>query len=72
MKKAGAHKVWEKVHSAADIHAYRAQYATAIYKKYERPLSVCKVTPFYNKHHKTRNKSKAPGYDADSVYRMRG
>lgn len=29
-------KVWASVHSCADIHSYRADYATAIYKKYAR------------------------------------
>lgn len=38
MKKAGKGKVFEKVPTGADIHSYRADYATAIYKKYARPI----------------------------------
>ena len=32
-------KVWEYVNSNADIHSYRADYATEIYKKYARRYS---------------------------------
>lgn len=31
-------KVWQHVHKCADIHAYRAEYATDIYRKYARPI----------------------------------
>lgn len=31
-------KVWQHIHSCADIHAYRGEYATAIYKAYARPI----------------------------------
>ena len=31
-------KVWGKVHSAADIHAYRAEYATRVYEMHARPV----------------------------------
>lgn len=31
-------KVWEYVHSNADIHGYRSEYATKIYKKYARNI----------------------------------
>lgn len=31
-------KVWEYVHSHADIHGYRGEYATALYKMYTRPI----------------------------------
>lgn len=31
-------KVWQYVNSNADIHGYRAEYATAMYKSYARPL----------------------------------
>lgn len=31
-------KVWQHIHQSADIHSYRAEYATAIYKAYARPL----------------------------------
>lgn len=31
-------KVWQHVHKSADIHGYRAEYATAIYKAYARAI----------------------------------
>lgn len=31
-------KVWQHVHKCADIHAYRAEYATAIYKAHARAI----------------------------------
>ena len=31
-------KVWQYVNSNADIHGYRAEYATSMYKSYARPL----------------------------------
>ena len=31
-------KVWKNVHSCADIHSYRADYASRIYNKYARPI----------------------------------
>ena len=31
-------KVWGKVHSGADIHSYRADYATKVYQLYARPI----------------------------------
>lgn len=33
-------KVWLHVHQSADIHAYRADYATAIYKAYAREIDT--------------------------------
>ena len=30
--------MWQHIHTSADIHAYRAEYATAIYKAYARPI----------------------------------
>lgn len=32
-------KVWQHIHQSADIHGYRAEYATAIYKAYARPVA---------------------------------
>ena len=32
-------KVWQHVHQSADIHGYRAEYATAIYKSHARPIA---------------------------------
>lgn len=41
MQAAGNEKVWpDGVPNGADIHSYRAAYATAIYKHYERDLST--------------------------------
>lgn len=40
MRKAGAGKVWGKVSSHADIHSYRADYATRLYRQIARPTSV--------------------------------
>ena len=37
-QRAGHGKVFPKVHSCADIHGYRASYATALYRQYARPL----------------------------------
>ena len=31
-------KVWQHVHQSADIHGYRAEYATAIYKAHARAI----------------------------------
>ena len=31
-------RVWGKVHSGADIHAYRAEYATKVYEQHARPV----------------------------------
>lgn len=39
MHAAGSGKVFPKVPSGADIHSYRADYATAIYNQYARPLN---------------------------------
>lgn len=39
MKAAGNNKVFPHISSAADIHSYRADYATAIYMMYARPIS---------------------------------
>lgn len=33
-------RVWDKIHSGADIHGYRADYATTLYKRLERPLDT--------------------------------
>lgn len=34
----GEEKVWQHVHQSADIHGYRAEYATAMYKAHARPI----------------------------------
>lgn len=38
MDAAGTEKVFSKVPTGADIHSYRADYATAVYNQYARPL----------------------------------
>ena len=39
MKNTGTReKVWQHVHSGADIHGYRAEYATAMYRMYARDI----------------------------------
>lgn len=40
-------KVWEHVSGNADIHGYRADYATAIYNMYARPLSELSPDQLY-------------------------
>ena len=37
-KQSGDGKVFEKIPSGADIHSYRRDYATAVYRQYARPL----------------------------------
>ena len=64
MRAAGSGKVWPRVHAAADIHSYRAEYAAALYRQYARPLEVCKRIPFYNPSRRR--------YDTSSVYYCRG
>ena len=34
----GEEKVWQHIHNCADIHGYRAEYATAIYKAHARAI----------------------------------
>jgi len=39
MRRTGSHeKVWAHVHSGADIHGYRADYAATLYRMYARPI----------------------------------
>ena len=38
MQSAGTGKVWAKVPSCADIHSYRADYATRVYLSHARPI----------------------------------
>lgn len=37
-------KVWQHIHQSADIHGYRADYATAIYKAMRGPLRRSPMT----------------------------
>ena len=43
MKSVGINKVFDKVPLAADIHSYRADYATAIYNAHARPIDELKL-----------------------------
>lgn len=40
MHKEGNNKVFKRVPSGADIHSYRAEYATEVYNKYARPIEA--------------------------------
>lgn len=40
MDAAGNNKVFDKIPSGADIHSYRADYATAVYNRYARPINT--------------------------------
>ena len=55
-------KVWQHVHQSADIHGYRAEYATAIYRAHARPIEEIP----YDK----VNKGTGRGYQSD-VYTCR-
>ncbi len=72
MRAAGTGKVWGKISSHADIHSYRADYATSIYQSHARPLEVCMKERFWNKEHYNGKGHPKGGYDKDSVYRFRG
>lgn len=39
MQKAGNGKVFERIPNAADVHSYRGDYATTVYKMHARPIS---------------------------------
>lgn len=64
--------IWSKVPNGADIHSYRADYATALYQLRARPLEVCKAEPFYNKQHINGKGKPKGGFDKNSVYWCRG
>lgn len=57
MRAAGERMVFPRVHAAADIHGYRAEYAARLYRMNARPLSICRLEPFYNpsRHRLERN-----------------
>ena len=63
MKEAGNEKVWSKIHNAADIHSYRADYATAIYLTNARPLDqIPKCDRYY-----CRKDKKGVWYDKEAM-----
>ena len=39
MREVGSGKVFSKIHKAADIHSYRSDYCTKVYKLYARDLN---------------------------------
>lgn len=47
MQNAGNNKVFEKVPGGMDVHSYRAEYATTIYKLYARPTEGLKRSDKY-------------------------
>lgn len=57
MTAAGSGKVFPRVHAAADIHGYRAEYAATLYKMNARPLDVCRQDRFYNPSRRTLEKN---------------
>ena len=63
MQKVGNNKVFEKIPNGADIHSYRADYATAIYKANARPIEQIP----YDK----TNKGTGRNYQSE-VYHCRG
>lgn len=69
---AGENKLFEKIPSGADIHGYRSEYATAIYRANARSLEICKKEKFYNSEHSNGKGKPKGGFDKDSVYWMRG
>ena len=72
MEQAGNEKVFPKVHSAADIHGYRADYASAVYRMHARDYQTCINTKFYNPEHYNGKGRPKGGFDRDSVYRFKG
>lgn len=72
MRSAGTNKVFDHIPNGADVHGYRADYATAIYNENARDLETCKKSPFYNPEHSNGKGHAKGGYDRDSVYHMRG
>jgi len=48
MKSSGDERVWSRVPSHMDVHQYRSEYATAIYKSNARPLEVVQKDTFFN------------------------
>lgn len=47
MQAAGTGKVFEKIPNGADIHGYRAEYATTVYLMYARPLKTLSKEEIY-------------------------
>ena len=47
MQAAGTGKVFEKIPNGADIHSYRAEYATQVYLNHARPLKTLPKDEIY-------------------------
>ena len=47
ISRAGSEKVFDRINSHADIHSYRAQYATDVYSWYARPIKEIPPTERY-------------------------
>lgn len=65
MQAAGENKVWESVPNGADIHSYRAEYATAIYKHYARDIAIIPKAERYD----CRTDLKGIHYDKKAMMR---
>lgn len=72
MQNAGTGKVFAKVPGGADIHGYRSDYATAIYKENARDYKTCLNSPFWNPEHSNGAGKPKGGYDKNSLYWLRG
>lgn len=64
MMAAGKEKVFGKIHSACDVHSYRAEYAAAMYMAYARPYRECMKSKVWD--------PEAGKWRSSSVYRCRG
>lgn len=60
---AGNNRIWASVPSHMDVHSYRAQYATAIYRAYARPVSEIP----YNERYYCRGEDKGTVYDKQAL-----
>lgn len=60
---AGDEKVWQRVPSHMDVHSYRAEYATAIYRATERDLNELPLTEKYF----CRNDMKGKVFDREAL-----
>ncbi len=64
MRRAGDGKVFGRIHSACDVHSYRAEYAAAMYRMYARSYNECIQSRVWDPEKK--------GWRKHSVYRCRG
>lgn len=71
MKNAKDGKVWPHVHAGADIHSYRSDYATALYRLCEREYDTCRQSRFWNPEHRCADGTRG-GWDQDAIYHLRG